>query len=264
MKWFQHDSDAMHDAKIRKLILKYGAVGYAVYFHSLELIASNISKNNITFMLEHDLTMIKDDLKIKKKNKVNEIIDYIIELGLFVKDANNRIFCFKMAERLDNTTSKNPEINKLKESIRNSYVFSTKKVSSKYMQNITNKNISKENKGKESKKESNADKSASCKMKLKMDSMPSSIKFWCKQFHHMCLQDDKFCMSVYNKIDKGKQKEFEDKKLDPKGKGYYGAVINGIKDQIQHPDSWLNLEVKTFLNKVPEWTEDLDIEINMP
>ena len=28
MKWFKHDSNALHDAKIEKLIMKFGIEGY--------------------------------------------------------------------------------------------------------------------------------------------------------------------------------------------------------------------------------------------
>ena len=126
MKWFQHDSDASNDAKIKRLIIRHGAEGYAVYFHCLELIAGNISKNNITFELEHDAEIIADNLKIKGTSnesaidKVNRIMLYIIELGLFHSN-NNRIFCYKMAQRLDNTISRSPEINSIKNN-----VFTTK------------------------------------------------------------------------------------------------------------------------------------------
>ena len=64
MKWFKHDSDASSDAKIKKLIIRHGAVGYAVYFHCIELITSSISENNLTFELEHDSEIIADNLKI--------------------------------------------------------------------------------------------------------------------------------------------------------------------------------------------------------
>ena len=47
MQWFKHDTNATMDFKIKKLIIKYGAVGYAIYFHCLELIADSISDNNI-------------------------------------------------------------------------------------------------------------------------------------------------------------------------------------------------------------------------
>jgi hypothetical protein len=123
MKWFQHDSNASTDAKIRRLILRHGAEGYAVYFHCLELIAGNISMNNITFELEHDSEIIADNLKIKGDSnesgidKVNLIMKSIIDLGLFSYD-NNKIFCFKLAQRLDNTVSRSPELNKIKDRVR--------------------------------------------------------------------------------------------------------------------------------------------------
>lgn len=124
MKWFQHDSDASTDAKIKKLILRHGAEGYAVYFHCLELIASGITKTNITFQLEHDSEIIADNLKITGTSdtsaidKVNKIMMTIIDLGLFSM-SNNMIFCFKMAERLDNTVSRSPEINTIKKNVSN-------------------------------------------------------------------------------------------------------------------------------------------------
>jgi len=65
MKWFKHDSDASSDAKIKKLVIRHGAIGYAVYFHCLELIAGNVSNDNITFELEHDSEIIADNLRIK-------------------------------------------------------------------------------------------------------------------------------------------------------------------------------------------------------
>jgi len=43
MNWFQHDTDATQDAKIKKLLIRHGAIGYAVYFHCRELISADIS-----------------------------------------------------------------------------------------------------------------------------------------------------------------------------------------------------------------------------
>ncbi len=128
MKWFQHDSDASHDAKIKKLLMRHGAEGYAVYFHCLELIAGDISTKNITFELEHDSEIIADNLKFKGKSgieRVNKIMLSIIELGLFTCE-NNRIFCFKLAQRLDNTIGRNPEINTIKAHIPENYKAPTK------------------------------------------------------------------------------------------------------------------------------------------
>ena len=108
MKWFKHDTDASTDAKIKKLIMRYGAEGYAVYFHCLELIAGNISENNITFELEHDAEIIADNLKIKGTAErssidiVNDIMLCILELNLLTQ-SDGRIFCFKLLKRLDSS-----------------------------------------------------------------------------------------------------------------------------------------------------------------
>jgi len=112
LKWFKHDTDASTDAKLKKLILRHGTDGYAIYFHCLELIAGDISESNITFVLEHDSEIIADNLKIKGTpdisaiDLVDNIMLYIIELKLF-EESNGRIFCFKLLKRLDKSMTGN-------------------------------------------------------------------------------------------------------------------------------------------------------------
>lgn len=154
MKWFQHDANASTDAKIKKLILRHGAVGYAVYFHCLELIAGDLTQSHITFELEHDSEIIADNLKIVGDNneggidKVNRILKTIIDLGLF-QESDNKVFCFKLANRLDNTVSRSPEINKIKDLVsttnllRSDYVESTKTYGAE--ENTIDKNTIQEN-----------------------------------------------------------------------------------------------------------------------
>jgi hypothetical protein len=114
MQWFKHDADASTDAKIKKLLLRYGAIGYAVYFHCVELIVSDISETNITFELEHDSEIIADNLKIKGTagqsgvDIVNEVMRYIVELGLF-ENYNGHITCYKILKRLDTSMTSNPK-----------------------------------------------------------------------------------------------------------------------------------------------------------
>jgi hypothetical protein len=118
MQWFKHDTDASNDAKIKKLIIKHGAIGYAIYFHCLELIGGNISESNITFELEHDSEIISDNLKIKgdlnksAKETVEEIMRYIIELGLF-EEKGGHVFCFRMLKRLDMSMTSNPRLREI-------------------------------------------------------------------------------------------------------------------------------------------------------
>lgn len=106
MNWFKHDTDATTDAKVKKLLIRYGVTGYAIYFHCLELIAGDISETNITFQLEHDSEIIADNLRIVGTAEksgiaiVEEIMRYIIDLGLF-QEHDNRIFCYKLLKRID-------------------------------------------------------------------------------------------------------------------------------------------------------------------
>jgi len=118
LNWFKHDSDASTDAKIKKLLIRYGAEGYAIYFHCLELIVGDVNENNITFELEHDAEIIADNLKIKGTadqsgvERVNEIMRYIVSLGLF-QEQNGHIFCFKLLKRLDSSMTSNANFRKM-------------------------------------------------------------------------------------------------------------------------------------------------------
>jgi hypothetical protein len=112
MKWFPHDTDSTQDAKIRKLLIRHGAVGYAIYFHCLELIAAEISESNLTFELEHDSEIIADNLHIKGTadksgiDIVQEIMRTIIGLNLF-EQSQGRIFCFKLLKRVNTSMTSN-------------------------------------------------------------------------------------------------------------------------------------------------------------
>lgn len=126
MQWFKHDTDSTMDFKIKKLIIRYGAVGYAIYFHCLELIASGIDDTNITFQLEHDSEIIADDLRIQGtsdksgREYVEEIMRFMIQLGLF-EESNGHIFCFKMLKRLDSSMTSNQRLRKLISSAKENY-----------------------------------------------------------------------------------------------------------------------------------------------
>lgn len=111
MKWFKHDSNAHTDAKLQKVLMRYGAEGYATYWYSLELIAGKVDAKNITFELEHDAEIIGHVLKIDQL-RVEEIMLYMTEVGLF-DNSNGVITCLKMATRLDDTTSRHPLIKQI-------------------------------------------------------------------------------------------------------------------------------------------------------
>jgi len=118
INWFKHDSDATIDSKIRKLILRYGATGYAIYFHCLELIARDLCETNITFELEHDAEIIADDLRIDGTASraavdiVGDAMRYMVDLGLF-QEGNGHIYCYKMLYRLDSSMTSNPRFREM-------------------------------------------------------------------------------------------------------------------------------------------------------
>lgn len=118
MKWFKHDTDASMDPRVKKLIFKHGPVGYAIYFHCLELIANSVTDKNITFELQHDSEIIADNLKVKGTSHqsacevVEDVMRFIIDVGLF-DESNDRIFCFKLMKRLDSSMTSNKQMRKL-------------------------------------------------------------------------------------------------------------------------------------------------------
>ena len=112
MKWFKHDTTAHTDAKLKKLKHKYGITGYGLYWYCLELIAGKVEAKNISFELEEDAELIALEWSLDQL-KVQEIMGYMVSLGLFESDVNGIVTCLKLAARLDDTTSRNPEIRKL-------------------------------------------------------------------------------------------------------------------------------------------------------
>jgi hypothetical protein len=112
MKWFKHDSNAHIDAKLKKVKHKYGITGYGIYWYCIELIALGVDAKNITFTLEEDAETIAIEWGLDQL-KVQEIMSFMVELNLFENDLSGRITCLKLAKRLDDTNSKNPEIKKI-------------------------------------------------------------------------------------------------------------------------------------------------------
>jgi hypothetical protein len=123
MKWFKHDSNSNRDSKLEKILMKYGADGYALYWLCLELIAEPIEKNKISFELEHDAEILAFRLKIDSQ-RVEEIMKYMIALELFEHSAESeRITCFKLASRIENSIVKSPQLKEIQDNIKESGII---------------------------------------------------------------------------------------------------------------------------------------------
>lgn len=117
MKWFKHDADAHMDAKIQKLKMRYGLEGYGLYWHCIELIAGKVSKDNITFELEHDAEVIAYQVGLHE-DRVTEIMKYMINIGLF-ENSNGIVTCLKLSKRLDQSMTSSPEMRSIITQIKN-------------------------------------------------------------------------------------------------------------------------------------------------
>lgn len=108
MKWFRHDSNAHADAKLEKILIRYGAEGYALYWYCLELIAGKVDADHVTFELEHDAELLGHRLKIDTL-RVERIMRDMVELGLF-EESSGRVSCLKLAQRLDERWTRNADL----------------------------------------------------------------------------------------------------------------------------------------------------------
>lgn len=111
MKWFRHDASANRDAKLQKLRIKYGLEGYGLYWYCIELIAEDVEESKLTFELEHDAEIIAFNTG-SHHEKVQEMMAYMVKLGLF-ENRDGVITCFKLAKRLDQSSTSNPQMRKI-------------------------------------------------------------------------------------------------------------------------------------------------------
>ena len=118
LTWFKHDSNAHRDAKLRKLILRYGLQGYGLYFYCIEKITDKVSASNLTFRLEDDAEILAHDTRLHVDD-VNEMMRFMVDLGLF-EDSHGVITCLKLAKRLDQSQTSNPNVRKFIKQVKNS------------------------------------------------------------------------------------------------------------------------------------------------
>lgn len=111
MKWFKHDSDSHTDAKLKKVLIKYGARGYGLYWYCLECIAKDVDETNLTFELEQDSEIIAHDLGMDSA-VVEEIMNFMVSLNLF-QESSGRIACLKMLKRLDASMTGNKQMREM-------------------------------------------------------------------------------------------------------------------------------------------------------
>ena len=100
MKYFGHDCNAGDDPKLVKVRMKYSIAGYGIYFRCNEFIGSKITETYEACILEPDLEIMSYDFNLAPE-KIKEILDYFVEVGLFDKTTEGKYRNLKLLERLD-------------------------------------------------------------------------------------------------------------------------------------------------------------------
>lgn len=118
MQWFKHDTSANMDAKLQDVLLDYGLEGYGLYWYCIELIAGKISKDNLTFSLEHDARIIARNTG-STPQKVQEMMKHFMDLGLFESSNSGVITCLKLAKRLDQSMTSNAKMREMILDVKN-------------------------------------------------------------------------------------------------------------------------------------------------
>lgn len=110
LPWFAHESKANRDTKMRKLLLKYGAEGYGLYWYCVEHIADNVGPK-LTFELEHDSEILAHELKIDTL-LVEEIMRYMVSVGLF-EESEGVVSCLSLLKHLTPKCTRNEQLKTL-------------------------------------------------------------------------------------------------------------------------------------------------------
>lgn len=111
-------SDMRHDVKIRRVINKFGADGYAVYNFILEAITGNLTTESPLPEMEDCATDIADYLKMDTV-RVEEIMLYSMQQGLFEQsETTGRIVCHTIYKFIDKSLTRSEEMRKMIENYK--------------------------------------------------------------------------------------------------------------------------------------------------
>ena len=85
--WFKHDYHARDDKKITRFLMKFGMEGYGIFMALLEDMAkesyTNIKRSDIDILSHNYSTPI---------NTLEAVINYLIELGIFIENEGKDLF----------------------------------------------------------------------------------------------------------------------------------------------------------------------------
>lgn len=105
MKWYQHDSKAHSDEKMRDLVFEFGMEGYGIYHTCLEIISEKIDKNKTPKISISD-RVLRSILRVSHQ-KLTKILAYFDQNLLIFSNFHEGLWnleCPNLLKRLDNWT----------------------------------------------------------------------------------------------------------------------------------------------------------------
>lgn len=110
LPWFAHEAKANRDSKMKKLLMRYGAEGYGLYWYCVEHVADNVGPK-LTFEVEHDSEILAHELQIDTL-RVEEMMRYMVSVGLF-EESEGVISCLSLLKHLTPKCTRNEELKTL-------------------------------------------------------------------------------------------------------------------------------------------------------
>jgi len=121
--------------KLSKLMLRYGVIGYGMYFFLIESVAEQITSDEIDFRIKYDSEVLADRFKIAdffydwlgikiEKEKIIDIIEKMMKfmidpsINLFQQGKDGQIYAWKIAKYIENSIVKNPDLKKIQKAIK--------------------------------------------------------------------------------------------------------------------------------------------------
>lgn len=117
MQWFKHQTNMRNDIKIRRLINRYGIEGYGLYNLILETIVEGLDADSPLPILQETAEDVASFYK-SNTTKVEEIIVYMVNQGLFDFNEHNEIVCIKVYKYLQQSQTRSDKIRKMIEYVR--------------------------------------------------------------------------------------------------------------------------------------------------
>lgn len=113
MQFFKHMSNMRHDPKVKRLIRRYKANGYAVYNYILESITEGIGTDTPLPILEDNVNDISHELGIPE-TEIEEIVFYCSKEGLLqIVSDTGIVYCVKIYKYLNTSQTRSDYIREL-------------------------------------------------------------------------------------------------------------------------------------------------------